>query len=78
MTPFHIKWSVTEAVNGEDFDSGRRHGHKSVVASGEVDREGESAEALRAELTVALEASFPKHALGGTFEIDRIYDIEIT
>lgn len=78
MPNFHIKWAVSEAVNGEDFDGGRRHGHQSVVASGEVDKEGPSAEALRAELTDALKGPFPTHSMGGTFEIDRTYNIDIT
>lgn len=76
---FKIKWSVRETVNGPgSHDDGVRAGDTKIVASGDIDKEGESAEALRAELTLALEKAFPHHGLGPTYDIDRTYTIEIT
>lgn len=79
MATFHIKWSVRETINGGgQHDDGVRDGDITTVASGEIFKEGESAEALRAELTAVLEKAFPRHGLGPTYDIDRTYDIEIT
>lgn len=79
MTTFHVKWAVKEHINGSGkHDDGVRDGDITTVASGEVDKEAESAEAIRSDLTAALEQGFPKHALGSTYDIDRTYDIEIT
>lgn len=79
MTLFHVKWSVTKVISGGGkHDDGVRDGDREVEASGEVDREGSSAAAIEADLTSALENAFPRHALGPTYDIDRIYNIEIT
>lgn len=79
MTTFNVKWSVREMINGPGrHDFGVRDGDVTTVADGEVVKEAESADSLRAELTAALEQGFPRHVLGPTYDIDRIYDIEIT
>lgn len=79
MTRFHMKWAVRETINGPGkHDDGVRDGDSSIVADGEVDKEAESADALAAELTAALERSFPRLGLGPTYNIDRTYDIKIT
>ena len=79
MPSYNIKWSVTEIVNGPgQHDDGVRDGDKRHVADGEVIKEGESADALRAELTAALERGFPRVGLGPTYNLDRTYNIEIT
>lgn len=79
MSTFNIKWSVREHINGPGMhDGGVRDGDITTVASGEVNKEAESAEALQADLTAALEKAFPRHGLGPTYDIDRVYDIEIT
>lgn len=78
MPKFHIKWHVTEYINGRDFDRNLRHGDSIDIANGEITKEGESEEALRAELTAALEMGFPLHEMAGTYEADRVYHINIT
>lgn len=79
MKTFHVVWSVSELINGPGrHDDGVRDGDVSTVASGEVTKEAESVEAIRAELTEALERGLPRHALGPTYNIERTYNIEIT
>lgn len=79
MTTFHVKWSVSEHINGPGkHDDGVRDGDVNVVASGEVDKEATSADEIRADLTAALRKGFPEQGLGPTYNIDRVYHIEIT
>lgn len=79
MPTYNIKWRVIEQVNGLGrHDDGVRDGDRSTIADGVVDREAESEAAIRAELTAALEKSFPPHGLGPTYDLDRWYEIEIT
>jgi len=79
MSTFHVKWSVREHISGPGrHDDGVRDGDVSTVADGEVDKEANSADDLRAELTALLEKTFPPHGLGPTYDIDRTYNIEIT
>lgn len=81
MKSFNVKWDVTEIVNGPGrHDNGVRDGDRTIVASGEVTvpaPEG-SAENLRTSLTADLEDVFPRHAVGPTYDLDRIYNIEVT
>lgn len=79
MPTYTVKWSVKEHVNGPGrHDDGVRDGDVRTLASGERDIEGESAEQLRGELTADLERVFPRQALGPTYNLDRVYEIEIT
>lgn len=79
MKMFHVEWSVKEHINGPGkHDDHVRDGDVNTVAEGKVDKEGESADALRAELTALLKSSYPEHGLGPTYDIDRTYHIEIT
>lgn len=78
---FNVKWSVTEHYSGNGDDGpGReiRDGQSEVVASGEVEKEAEAAENLREELLRALKSGYPESGMGGTYDIDRTYEIEIT
>lgn len=78
MALFHIKWAVKEHINGPgSHDDGVRDGDVRA-AEGVVDKESESADALRSELTEVLKANFPPHGLGPTYDIDRTYEIDIT
>lgn len=79
MPTYTVKWAVKEHVNGPgQHDDGVRDGDIRVLANAEVDREAESAEELRSELTAFLEQHFPRLALGPTYNLDRVYEIEIT
>ncbi|MFH0892573.1 MAG: hypothetical protein V1867_07430 [Candidatus Falkowbacteria bacterium] len=78
MSKFKVKWKVTEFVNGRgEHEDGVRGGDQRILASGEVVKEAESAEMLKSQLTEALEQAFPRTALGPTYNLDRIYDIDI-
>lgn len=79
MPMFNVKWSVTEIVNGAgEHDDGVRDKQRKVIARGEINKEGESAEALRSALTSLLEKNFPREDMGPTYNLDRVYDINIT
>jgi len=69
-----ITWSVTKVINGHG--DGIVDGDRTVVASGEVEKEGDPI-VLRRELTAALESAYPKLSYGSTYNIDHIYDIAI-
>lgn len=74
---YDIKWRVEEQVSGPGkHDDGVRDGDRKVLASGEVVKDGDEAD-LRAQLTAALREAFPEHALGPTYNLDRIYTIEM-
>lgn len=76
---YDIIWRVEEVVNGPGHhDKGIRDGDHRTLAEGKVQKEGDSEAVLRAELTEVLEKSFPRHALGPTYDLDRIYHIDIT
>lgn len=78
MATYTVKWAVKEHVNGPGkHDDGVRDGDVRTLATGEKDVDGESAAVLRAELAAALEAAFPRQALGPTYNLDRVYEIEI-
>lgn len=78
MNRYRVKWEVVEVVNGTgEHDDGVRDGDRRVIARGEVERGGESADALRGLLTVALEGAFPPHATGPTYDLVRSYGIEV-
>jgi hypothetical protein len=73
-----VEWSVTEHYNGSDPDAGIKDGTQRQVASGAVDREAESPEEIRADLTEALRGAFPPYGLSGPgCSIDRTYQISI-
>lgn len=72
---FHVVWSVHEVVDGSGDDL--RHGDRRQVAQGEVIRSADSEDAIRAELLAVLKDSFPKHVVGGTYELDRVYEVSI-
>jgi hypothetical protein len=75
---FQVDWTVTERINGPgQHDDGAVDGQVSVVASGFVEKEAESAEELRNALKGALKVSFPAVGYGPTYNIDREYDIEV-
>lgn len=79
MPTFHVKWRVIEIVNGPGrHDGGRRDGDRDEIATGEIDKVAENAHTIRAELTAALQDTWPRHALGPTYDLDRVYEIEIT
>lgn len=77
---FNVSWKVIEVVNGEgDHDDGVKDGDTKVLAEGEVKgKEADSANALRTDLTAALEQAFPSFAHGPTYDMLRSYDILIT
>lgn len=72
---FHVVWSVHEVVNGSG--DGLSHGDRRQIAQGEVTKSAASGNAIRTELLAALKGAFPKHVMGGTFELDRVYDVSI-
>lgn len=79
MPSFTVKWTVIEQVNGSgQHDEGVRDGDRRTLADGVVEKEAESEDALRAALTAVLEQTYPPHALGPTYDLDRWYEIEIT
>lgn len=76
---FLVKWRVIEVVSGPgQHDDGVRDGDTATIADGVVSREAESEDAIRRELTAALEKAFPPHALGPTYDLLRRYEIDIT
>lgn len=79
MSEFDITWKVEEIVNGPGrHDGGVRDKDRFIIADGKVVMQGESEKALRSELTKVLEQNFPRHAVGSTYDLYRIYHIEIT
>lgn len=79
MSLYDIKWRVEEVVSGPgQHDGGVMDGDRHTVAAGDVVKEGSSEEELRAELTRILEQTYPRHAYGPTYELDRIYHIDIS
>jgi uncharacterized protein (DUF1697 family) len=77
MSKYDIKWRVEEQVSGPGkHDGGVRDGDRSVLASGQVVKEGDEAN-LRAQLTAALKDAYPEHTHGPTYDLDRIYTIEM-
>lgn len=72
MNEYLVIWRVVAVDNGGDFDGKRR-----IDASGEVRKIGEP-DTLKAELTALLEQRFPRHQLHGTYDTDRVYEIEIS
>ena len=78
MPLFDVEWSVTEVINGRGVhDDGMRDGMKTVVASGSIQKEADSEEVIRKELSRILLETYPAHGLGSTYDIDRIHAIEI-
>lgn len=78
MSEYDIIWKVEEIVSGSgQHDDGVRDGDRRIVADGKVRKEGVSEGALRVELTGVLQQHFPRHAFGPTYDLDRIYHIEI-
>lgn len=79
MSLYEIKWRVEEVVSGPgQHDGGVRDGDVRNIAAGDVIKEGTSEDELRSELTRALEQAYPRHAYGPTYELDRIYHIDIS
>jgi len=80
MSRFNVNWKVVQVINGPgDHDDGVKDGDTTVLATGEVKgKEADSANALRADLTAALEQAFPPFAQGPTYDMLRSYDILIT
>lgn len=76
MASYLVKWKVTEVANGTGDEY--VHGREYHVAEGTVTKEAASPGAIREELTKVLEDAFPLHVMAGTYELDRVYDIEIT
>jgi hypothetical protein len=75
---YNIKWQVEEIVSGPgQHDGDVRDGDRRTVATGDVVKDGASEDELRSELTRMLEQVYPRHAYGPTYELDRIYHIEI-
>jgi hypothetical protein len=78
MTNYEITWSVAEVISGPGLhDNGVRDGDRRIVADGKVQKEAVSEAVLRAELVAVLENCYPRHDFGPTYDIDRIYHIEI-
>lgn len=78
MSNYNIVWRVEEVISGPgQHDGGVRDGDRRTVADGKVQKEAASEASLRAELTAVLEGIYPRHAYGPTYDIDRIYHIEI-
>lgn len=78
MPFFDIEWSVTESINGPgEHDDGVRDGDQKIVANGKVQKEADSGDSIREELTQVLRKEFPPHSLGPTYDIERTYSIEI-
>lgn len=75
MPAFEVRWAVTEIANGSGDDV--RHGDQREVASGYVVKDGESAEAIAAELRPHLEQTFPKVVMGPTYQFERTYSINV-
>lgn len=73
-TQFRIKWRVVETANGSSDNL--KHGESQTIASGDVIKQGDEGQ-LRKDLTKALEDAFPKHQYGGTYELDRVYHIDM-
>lgn len=79
MPNFHVKWSVQERVVGPgEHDHGIREGDVFDVAKGETDKEAESEQAIYDELNALLRSTWPQQGLGPTYNLDRVYKIEIT
>lgn len=76
MNAYEVRWAVTEMVNG--WGDNVRHGDTKEVATGMVVKDGESAEAIAAELRPLLEQTFPKVVMGGTYQLERTYSIAVT
>lgn len=78
MQVYDITWKVEEVVSGPgQHDGGVRDKDRRILADGKVQKEAVSEDALRSELTVVLESHYPRHDYGPTYELDRIYHIEI-
>jgi hypothetical protein len=78
VSKFDITWRVEEVVSGPgQHDGGVRDGDRRFVADGNVQKEALSEVALRSELTGVLENIYPRHSYGPTYNIDRIYHIDI-
>lgn len=76
---FKVVWNVWEQVNGPGLnEDGTRDGDRIFLAKGETVKEFDTADDLRRSLTADLRVAFPPNALRGTYEVDRIYNIEIT
>lgn len=79
MPTYDVSWSVVETVNGAGkHDGGVKDGGHRTLAEGRVQKEAASEEAIRTELTTVLKGNFPEHVLGPTYDLERIYKIEIT
>lgn len=76
MAEYQVRWSVREQVSG--YGDGYSDGDTSVLAHGEVVKEGKSAAALAVELRTLLESTFPKRVVASTYEFDRIYSVNVT
>jgi hypothetical protein len=73
-----VTWSVEELISGPGkHDDGARDGDRDTIAKGQVDKEGDP-NTLRAELMEILRETWPPHALGPTYDIDRLYHIDIS
>lgn len=74
MPRYLVTWSVDELVNGPGHpEDGKKH---LGIAKGRIEKDGEEAD-LRRELTQLLQRSWPPTALGDTYNLERIYNIDI-
>jgi hypothetical protein len=75
MKKFKVVWSVMSVANGSGDNIS--NGDRIREASGSVVKEGNSADELKEELTKALMGAFPKVQMRGTYEFNRVYNIDI-
>ena len=77
MKSFDIDWKVIQLRDGCEEDGSACKVGGSIVAKGQITKEGNSVDELRAALTTHLSQAFPEHEMGATFELTHVYDISI-